>query len=687
MKRAPFLCKQSPDRTLEVVILAGSLAWETSHVWRKDPDREDDVPPMVLGPDELADLSNLTIIRPDTLYVRVLRTGDISEEELLKIAVKLAHAGVQMARLMTPDGELLENWTGQLERLRQERPSDILPDHFRLDEEALWFDKLTERRDGESDVQPQRICSPLRVTAITCDSHDGSYGRLLEWHTTTGQLRRWAMPMAMLSGNGEELRRILLENGLTYISTRPALRSLLCEYISRSLPGRRVTCAEKTGWHNGVYVLPDEVIGPDGDNVILQGSHYLTGGFAQSGTLAEWQEQVAALCAGNSRLVFAVCCALAAPLLRLTGTGGGGFHLRGESTDGKTTVMKVAASVCGGTGYSWRATGNALKGIASRHNDALLPLDELREVDPREAGMIAYMLANGQGKGRARTDGEVRNRRHWTLLLFSTGELSLAEHTECAGERLYAGMDVRMVQIPSDTGQHGSFEQLHGFASGQQFADTLCDRVARFHGTAFRAWLAFLTSDLDASTTLARELLRRYQTALMPDNAGNQVQRIVARFALLAVAGEIATLNGITGWQEGSAYGAVQICLHAWLNERGHIANQEDEGVLAQIKRFITAHQYSRFASWDGPDRPLNMAGFRRVEKDPLTGEEHTLFFILPEGWREICRGFSPARAARLCQEAECLLPGSDGKYQSQVRLPEIGKARVYRLTSRILSI
>lgn len=56
---------------------------------------------MVLGPDELADLSNLTIIRPDTLYVRVLRTGDISEEELLKIAVKLAHAGVQMARLMT----------------------------------------------------------------------------------------------------------------------------------------------------------------------------------------------------------------------------------------------------------------------------------------------------------------------------------------------------------------------------------------------------------------------------------------------------------------------------------------------------------------------------------------------------------------------------------------------------------
>ncbi len=163
-----------------------------------------------------------------------------------------------------------------------------------------------------------------------------------------------------------------------------------------------------------------------------------------------------------------------------------------------------------------------------------------------------------------------------------------------------------------------------------------------FTAPPFVPGLAFLTHDQDASTTLARELLRRYQNALMPDNAGNQVQRIVARFALLAAAGEIATLHGITGWQKGTAYEAVQICLHARLNERGHIANQEDEGVLAQIKRFITAHQYSRFASWDGPDRPLNMAGFRRVEKDPLTGEEHTLFFILPEGWREICRDSVP---------------------------------------------
>ncbi|CEK09175.1 DUF927 domain-containing protein [Legionella hackeliae] len=39
-----------------------------------------------------------------------------------------------------------------------------------------------------------------------------------------------------------------------------------------------------------------------------------------------------------------------------------------------------------------------LEGLASLHNDGLLILDELSQMDPREAGEAAYLLANGQGK-------------------------------------------------------------------------------------------------------------------------------------------------------------------------------------------------------------------------------------------------------------------------------------------------
>ncbi|EBW4846320.1 alkaline-shock protein, partial [Salmonella enterica subsp. enterica serovar Muenchen] len=169
----------------------------------------------------------------------------------------------------------------------------------------------------------------------------------------------------------------------------------------------------------------------------------------------------------------------------------------------------VAASVCGGTDFwhTWRATGNALEGTASRRNDATLMLDEIREVDGREAGNIAYMLANGQGKARARTDGSVRETNRWNLLFLSTGELSLVEHAASAGERTYAGVEVRMIQIPSDSGKYGVFEELHGFSSGKTLAEHLEQHVAHYHGAPFRDWLHCLTADLPELTSQAKALL------------------------------------------------------------------------------------------------------------------------------------------------------------------------------------
>lgn len=46
---------------------------------------------------------------------------------------------------------------------------------------------------------------------------------------------------------------------------------------------------------------------------------------------------------------------------------------------------------------TWRATGNALEGVAEAHNHSLLCLDELSQLAPAEAGEISYLLANGRG--------------------------------------------------------------------------------------------------------------------------------------------------------------------------------------------------------------------------------------------------------------------------------------------------
>ncbi|EED8030984.1 DUF927 domain-containing protein, partial [Salmonella enterica subsp. enterica] len=172
-------------------------------------------------------------------------------------------------------------------------------------------------------------------------------------------------------------------------------------------------------------------------------------------------------------------------------------------------------------------------------NDAAMMLDEIREVDGREAGNIAYMLANGQGKGRAGTDGELRTRKQWRLLFFSTGELSLTEHAAKAGERTFAGMEVRMIQIPSDSGKFGVFEELHGFDSGKALAEHLEWATSSYYGSPFREWLKALTADLNGLTAQAKSLMKEYTAALTPKDAGNQVGRAVNRFALVAMAGEL----------------------------------------------------------------------------------------------------------------------------------------------------
>lgn len=559
-----------------------------------------------------------------------------------------------------------------------------LPAGFEIrgDRLCVW-EQVGRGDDSRQELVP--ISSPVRVLAETSDEHGRGYGRLLEWQDSAGRARQWAMPVrSLVPRNGEEVFAALLDAGLPFIEL--GHKRKLSAYLMACQPERRITCVERTGWHGRAYVLPQGSIGPDAEGVILQTAGYAANDFTERGSLSEWQQGVAGLAVGNSRLCFALSLAFAAPLLSLVGMEGGGFHLKGESTDGKTTIMKAAASVYGNPdrySQTWRATGNGIEGLASRRNDALLCLDELGELDSREAGQTAYMLANGQGKGRSKQDGELRERKAWRLLFLSTGELSLEDHAASAGQRTQAGMEVRTIQIPSDTGHHGAFEWLHGMADGRTFADTLKAHCDHQHGSAFRTYAEALAGELGAHSERLRAEIKRIAAELTPQGAGNQVGRAINRFALVAAAGELATRLGVTGWPEGEAMRAVRVCLKAWLAERGHLGNHEDAAILAQVRKFVTANQYSRFADWfDTNHRPANMVGYRKVESDGVS------FIVLPPGWAEITKGRDPKRAALLCLEAGYLLTGKDRKrLQRQARLPGMGtKAWVYLLTERVLA-
>ncbi|MBK7416150.1 MAG: DUF927 domain-containing protein [Dechloromonas sp.] len=295
---------------------------------------------------------------------------------------------------------------------------------FQLDTKGVWL--------IETDRAPRWICSPLEPVAMIRDPKNYGWGLLVEFFDPDKTLHRVIVPMALFRGDGAEVAGLLLDQGLRIA---PRAKPHLVEYLQTASPKERARITNRTGWHDAgpegaVFVLPDGAIGPNAGKWIYESEAGPVHTFALRDTLPNWKAEVAALCVGNSRLVFAVSVAFASPLLHPTGSESGGFHFRSNSSDGKTTALRVAASVCGGAEFMqrWRATSNGLEALASAHCDAPLLLDELAQMEAREAGEACYMLANGSGKSRAGRTGGARDRASWRLLFLSCGEIGLSEH-------------------------------------------------------------------------------------------------------------------------------------------------------------------------------------------------------------------------------------------------------------------
>lgn len=533
-----------------------------------------------------------------------------------------------------------------------------------------------------------RLCSWLIIKALTRDAGGSNWGRVLEFKDADGVTRRWTMPMELLGGNGDELAKELLRLGLR-IAPGGSARKLILEYITNSDTDERVRCVLRTGWHNNCFVLPHKVFGKSYEIILLQSDSVISTDYSIIGTLDDWQKNIAAFCKGNSRLIFAVALAFAAPLLKITGAESGGFHFRGESSAGKTTTLLVAASVWGGKSYvqNWRATDNALEGLAAQHNDTLLILDELSQIDSKFAGEIAYMLANGQGKARAFKNGQARQRLNWRLLFLSSGEISLASHMQEAGKRAKAGQEVRMVDIPAYAGcERGIFETLHSFSNGAIFSEVLKTACDNYHGIAGDAFLEQLVL-IDALLLHTKiQNLQAEFMQLLPAVSHGQVKRVAQRFALVAAAGELAIEFGITGWQKRDAIQAAKLCFDAWLNAReSGIDSHEKDFALEQVRHFFQENA-ARFDVFDDAQAyqnktiPHRCAGFRKNDGD---------FYVYPKTFGdEICKGLGSSKeVAKLLEKCGWLLPdGVEKTSYKSVWVPAQGKTiRLYHFSSKII--
>jgi putative DNA primase/helicase len=517
----------------------------------------------------------------------------------------------------------------------------------------------------------QWVCAPMHIMAVTCDGFDNNFGRLLKFITSKGKWRQWAMPSELLKGSGEEVRGELLYMGFDIHPNQHRLFSL---YLQHNTPADLVTCATSVGWLGDCFVLPDLSYGVDSEKVIYQSVIAGRAGdeYTKAGTLEGWRAGIAALAVGNPFLMVSLSSAFAGPLLNRCNAEGGGLHFTGASSTGKTTLINAACSVWGGASHrrSWRATANGMEGVAALFNDNLLALDEISECDGREVGAIIYSLGNGTGKQRAGRTGAARAVTKWACVILSSGERGIASSMGEAGKMVKAGQLVRLLDIPAARA-FGCWDELHGKANGAALSDDIRRAGLLHHGEVGRAYLQALTHDKRDFAEALRQLQALPQ--LNADDGEGQEKRAAARFALLALAGEVATGYGLTGWESGQATEAAAVCLALWRSERG-AGNDEKRQVMTQVSDFIELHGDSRFSDikYANDCKVISRAGWWR-----LNHKDEREYLFSSAGLREALKSHDFKRGVEILHHCEALAE----RASSVVYVAGHGTQRLYCIT------
>ena len=543
-------------------------------------------------------------------------------------------------------------------------------------------------------------------------SHQYGYERKTErqrWrhHFTiterSGSQSKFELPREKLAGPGASAMSALMRAGV-HIIKRDGVRDALVRYLYFK-PRREIVRMPRVGWaevgSHLIFVRPDEVFTPAGmpkaaTSYVLDTGASQRHGLHVAGTAAEWAAEVAAPLRGNSNVALSFATFFAAPLVRWASEPGGGNHLFGRSSIGKTMISAVGQSIYGWPhetsddtfGVSWGGTAAGFDALALARSDLGLPLDEITLADPRTAEAVVYKVASGTKGPRATSRGHLRETAHASVLVLSTGEKALAEFV---GKGLQEGARKRLVDIPAEVQPGSAFETISCLQiqdEGKRFFDAM----KRQHGAVGREWQRYLVA-VGPDTIKAQLQEHREAFLALPEvvavaaKAHSQVSAVVNRFALLAAALRAATATGLLPWTTDETDRGIVACMGRWVAQRGNVDTAgEIVRAALQVERELVAgsitdrfiHICKRGNKW----MPVSEADeFRQRTPELFDGYlKPDRILVRTEAWRRYCNGVDPAEIARHFQQRGALIADDNGVSKAEQVL---GKVERFYVLSR----
>lgn len=324
-------------------------------------------------------------------------------------------------------------------RFRRVVPDHItvpkIPEGWRVDRTGVWDD------------EDKRVCGrPLLLNGRAVDVDTGAVTLRLAWRCPGRGWRQEWVPrsvtrsaQALVDWGSDLDLPVDMNNGrraLEYLGAVDDANDGFEESVLRT--------TRHMGWVDGRFSL-----GREDDEVRLAVAdptlEHVTGGWRPRGDIEGWFDVAGPVLSEYPRVALAVVASVASPMLAVVGRPPFFVEWSDESSRGKTTTLRLAASVWGspeddgGVLQSWDTTQFHAFQIADFLRHLPLMLDETRRAVDRDARIISQIvMAWGSGKGRGRgstTRGGIRKCPQWKSILMSTGEAEVVRYCPNAGAR------------------------------------------------------------------------------------------------------------------------------------------------------------------------------------------------------------------------------------------------------------
>jgi hypothetical protein len=286
----------------------------------------------------------------------------------------------------------------------------------------------------------------------------------------------------------------------------------------------------RTGWLGSAFVASEAMyIDQDPLLDVHPDLERIAAALKPRGTLEAHLVALREAWAASDLMRLTICAALAAPLLTPLGVPGFALHLCGDSSRGKTTMLRIAASIYGDptdTNWvaSWNSTANAVELRASKVNDLPQFYDELGAANLEQVQKLVYTLVNGESRARMTRDITLRGALSWRTAVISSGELQLSD------ERMAVGAQARVIDVIVE-----GWGALDGNA---QRIDDMRRECAANSGAVGLEWLSLLLSNTPARWAQLDADLRAIRARLTA--AGGLKQRQAEHQAVLRLTQTLA---------------------------------------------------------------------------------------------------------------------------------------------------